>query len=299
MGTVRKQPNDSISQNNSLGEFGSAISRASGSRDADSANDAAAQAGGSCGTCKVCNVKNESVSAGKGNLPAVTSMLVSGSMVEKVKRARKRGFGVHRIRESRGVRAWRSTSPKVITQLLAFTQCVSVFADVQLQRKSSLHMRSELRSRLARALARGCKEKAFAKSCGFSDKPLANDPEAMMRAYPGLHHIKYDVPPVQSGINVALWQLWHARHCAHCTPDKIHDNCYFKPLIHFLRAGFELPVRQGTDIFSARPSRVAYVDKWREEEARCRTAFKKWENDSSGLMSPSVAAIPKLSLIHI
>ena len=62
--------------------------------------------------------------------------------------------------------------------LLALVQCVSVIADVPLCRKSSVHVRSELRKLLAASLARGDKEKAFAKECGFWSRPLANDPRA-------------------------------------------------------------------------------------------------------------------------
>ena len=159
---------------------------------------------------------------------------------------------------------------EVMRHLLAFTQCVSVVADIPLCQKSSLHVRAELRSKLATALQQGEKERAFAKSCGFSGKPIANDPEAMMRAYPGIHDIDYSAKPVTSGLNVSLWKFWNARHCVRCTQTEVHKDCYFKPLLHFLNTGFEPPVRRGFDLFAAQPSRVAYVDKWREEEARLR-----------------------------
>ena len=86
-----------------------------------------------------------------------------------------------------------------------------------------------------------------------------------------------------------------------CTEVQVDKKCYFKPLHHFLRCGFELPARKGFDIFAAKPSRVAYVDKWREEEARCRESFAKWKADSSGLTSPVVVATPKLvfPLLHV
>ena len=60
----------------------------------------------------------------------------------------------------------------------------------------------------------------------------------------------------------------------------------------FLKTGFEVPVKRGFD--AARPTRVAYVDKWLEEEARCKRALRKWEDDSSGLMSPVVSSVPRL-----
>ena len=280
-------------------EFGSTISRtSSGFRDTIAVRGATSctieQAGGSCGT-EVHDVIVESADVDhslKGGWS--TGAYRNSHMVRRVKRARKRQFKAKQLQCSRGVFNWRSTSQEVMRHLLAFTQCVSVVADIPLCQKSSLHIRSELRSKLATALQQGDKERAFAKSCGFSGKPRANDPEAMMRAYPGIHDIDYSAKPVTSGLNVSLWKFWHARHCVRCTQTEVHKDCYFKPLLHFLNTGFEPPVRRGFDLYTAQPSRVAYVDKWREEEARCRTAFAKWEEDSSGLMSPAVASAPKL-----
>ena len=293
-----KQPNVGISlKADSRSEVGSKL-RTGGFRVTESVNyvKRVPQAGGSCDTHSVYDVSvmepdivddPEGKSAVKGNMK-------NCKMVRRVKIARKRKFKARRIEKVRGVRAWRESSPAVMTCMLAFVQCASVLADVPLCRKSSLHVRSELRSRLAAALARGDAEKAFAKECGFSDCPLANDPEAMMRAYPALDQIDYEAAPVSSGLNTSLWRLWHAKHCSKCSQERIHDECYFKPMFHFLRSGFELPARRGFDIYEARPSRVAYVDKWREEQVRCETAFKKWQEDSSGLMSPAVASKPKL-----
>ena len=281
------------------GKHGSKILRPTGCRSAESANKyglgcIGKQAGGSCGTT-VRYVTNDRVESGieaKVELPMRKSR--NGTMVRRVVRARRRQFKARRIEQSRGVREWKQTAPSVMRHLLAFVQCVSVLADVPLCNRSSLHVRSELRAKLAAALAKGEKFKAFAKECGFSEKPRANDPEAMMQAYPSLESIDYSAPPVKSGINASLWKFWHARHCSRCTQAKIHDKCYFKPLHHFLNTGFELPVKRELDIYAARPSRVAYVDKWREEEARCKNAFKKWVDDSSGLLSPVVASAPKL-----
>lgn len=257
----------------------------------------AQQAGGSCDTFRVHDVMVD-VARDGGVLNGASSeelgVVSNGKMVKRVFRARRRKFRARQMRTTRGVHAWRKTSPDVMRHLLALVQCVSVIADVPLCRKSSVHVRSELRKLLAASLARGDKEKAFAKECGFWSRPLANDPRAMMEAYPNLQDIDYSARPVQSGINSQLWQFWHARHCMRCTEVRVDKDCYFKPVHHFLRCGFELPARRGFDIFATKPSRVAYVDKWREEEARCQESFAKWKADSSGLMSPAVAATPKL-----
>ena len=97
----------------------------------------------------------------------------NSTMVRRVRLARRRQFKARRMRECRGVFVWKQATPQVMRHLLALVQCTSVLADVPLIR------RSELRAKLAAALARGDKEKAFAKTCGFSDKPLANDPAGL------------------------------------------------------------------------------------------------------------------------
>ena len=83
---------------------------------------------------------------------------------------------------------------------------MSVLADVPLAKRSSVQIRLELRARLAETLTKGEKERAFAKSCGFSGKQKANDPEAMMNAFPGLDKINWDAAPVSSSINADLWK---------------------------------------------------------------------------------------------
>ena len=102
------------------------------------------------------------------------------------------------------VRAWKKASPTVMRHLLAFVQCVNVMADIPLCEKLFLHVLSELRSKLAAALARGEKQKSFAKEFGFSEKPLTKYPEAMIHAYPDLEGIDYSASVVEPGINASL-----------------------------------------------------------------------------------------------
>ena len=252
------------------------------------------QAGGSCDTHSVFDVKLIESSKMERKQSGPGGAMRNSNMVRRVVRARRRQYRARHMRNCRGVYAWKVATPEVMRHMVALVQCVSVLADVPLCRRSSLHIRADLRSKLAEALASGEKEKAFAKQCGFSSKPRADDPRAMMQAFPNAQDIAYDCEPVASGINASLWRFWHARHCSRCTQEAVHDACYFKPLHHFLKTGFELPVKRGFDIYAAQPTRVAYVDKWREEEARCKRAFKKWEDDSSGLMSPVVSSVPRL-----
>ena len=125
--------------------------------------------------------------------------------------------------------------------MLLLVQCTNVVAEVPLERKSSVQIRAELRSKLAASLAAGKMEVAFAKSCGITDVPRADDPETMLAAFPGKDKINWDAKPTKSGLNVSLWQFWHARHCNLCTHDQVHDKCYFKTLKHFLLTGFDPP----------------------------------------------------------
>ena len=191
------------------------------------------QAGGSCGTHEVQYVINEQVPAvcdSKESQIAGKSVdcgkTCRQGMVRRVRKAKPRSFPARRMKRARGVYNWRKTSPDVMRHLLALLQCVNVIADVPLAGRSSVQLRSELRSRLARSLAQGEKEKAFAKACGFSDKPKANDPEAMMNAFPGLDRIDWDALPVPSGINADLWKSYHARHCKKCSEHAVHRDCY-------------------------------------------------------------------------
>ena len=215
------------------------------------------------------------------------------TMVRKARRASTRSFSGRDVRSARGVYNWRRASFAVIQAMLILVQCTNVVAEIPLAGRSSVHIRTELRSRLAASLAKGERAVAFAKECGFQHKPRADDPEAMINAFPGKDSIDWGADPVKSGLNTELWKFWHARHCPKCTQEQVHDQCYFKTLLHFLRCGFNMPVSKGCSACDAQPSKMAYVDKWREEEARCVKAFEKWKAESSGLMSEPVRERPK------
>ena len=111
----------------------------------------------------------------------------------------------------------------------------------------------------------------------------------MVFAYPTYDTIDWDVPPVHSGINCALWKSLHAKHCSLCSPAAIHNTCYFKFVHHFLSTGFEPPV-DPTRQRVVHSQRRAYVKKWRAEEAGCNKAFHKWVSQCEGLMSDTQKA---------
>ena len=114
----------------------------------------------------------------------------------------------------------------------------------------------------------------------------------MVRAYPAWDSIDWDAPAVSSGLDVGLWQAWHARHCSACTPLKLGEQCYFKLVKHFLRTGFDPPAAPGTDLRKAVATTKAYVDLWRMEESGCEKAFAKWVTESDNLMSGSTPVVP-------
>ena len=123
----------------------------------------------------------------------------NGMMVTRVKRAGGRRFAGRELRKARGVYNWRPVSSNVMQTLLLLVQCTSVLAEVPLLRKSSVQVRADLRARLARSLAAGEKERAFAKMCGFEDRPRADNPEAMMNAFPCKEGVEWDAPAARSG----------------------------------------------------------------------------------------------------
>ena len=114
----------------------------------------------------------------------------------------------------------------------------------------------------------------------------------MIRCFPALDSVDWDAPPVASGLDTGLWRAWHARHYSSCSPLAIADSCYFKLVFHFLRTGFNPPVVPGMDLRSASASSKAYVDLWRNEEAGCQRAFRKWVAQAENLMSEATAAQP-------
>ena len=229
-----------------------------------------------------------------GAMKAEAGRCRSPGMVSKWKKAKRRQFSASRLCRSRGVYNWRRASAHVTACMLTLVQCISVCAQVPLIGKSSVSIRAELRERLNASLASHRGERAFEKCCGLSSCPRVDDLEGMVRSFPGWHQVDWDAHPVDSGINSALWRQHHARHCKHCTQAKIHDDCYFKLLFHWLSCGFDPPEAPDFDLFKAQSKVRAYVDNWKEEEARCRTAFKKWQNDSSGLMSNPISDAPPI-----
>lgn len=174
---------------------------------------------------------------------------------------------------------------------LVSSECGAQAADVKLQGKTFSQVRRELRKALARSLASRQMEAAFAKDCGLFDRPRADDIERMVASFPG--DVDWSAPPVQSGIAVPAWLDEHARHCDTCLPALLDSACYFRHVHHWLGSGFDPPeALSAEEMLLLRPTKRAYVDKWRAEQAGCEAAFGKWLADCDGLISDSVAAAP-------
>lgn len=110
--------------------------------------------------------------------------------------------------------------------------------------------------------------------------PRADDIEALMASYPGLHELHYDNPPTcpLQEIDPKLWLRHHSRHCRHrprCTPDSPADGCYFKPLLFMLTTGYHAPFAPGMNATNISPHSPAYTHLWFKDQRRCEAAFRK------------------------
>ena len=235
-------------------------------------------------------------------------------MVAGVRKAAPRKFTIKQmLRKNKFVYNVRKASAEIVKRLMSQTQCSNADVKFELKGKTCAKIRRELRKSLAKALSTHADRLAFAKELGTDGRPRADELEKMVAAFPGLDQIDWDADPVESGINCELWKAWHARHCAACTPTTIHKDCYFKFIYHFLRTGFNPPEDPATQQKHAKdasslptghktdeegynaaprppeeadgPALRAYVNKWRQEEARCGKSFEKWISECENLMS--------------
>ena len=274
------------------------------------------QAGGSCSARRACNAIQQAggsccVEGSASDVIGITRLRNEGSrsrversskkfrqpqeMVRSWFPGRPRQFNVRQLQRSKGVYNWRQASPEVATAMQTFAHCSNVSADIPLVGRSTVNVKRELRAKLAASLASGERERAFAKSCAWTDAPRVDNLEALMDSFPDKEAIDWNAKPVASGICVPKWIGGHSMHCATCSKKAIYQKCYFRLLAHFLRCGFDPPVdRAGIELHTVKfgQSRRAYVDKWRAEEVRCARAYAKWMADASGLMSDVTDVVP-------
>ena len=216
------------------------------------------------------------------------------SMVASWSRNETRRFNIKQLRYSKGVYNWRRAPPTVRRAMKKLVQCANVSADIPLVGRSTINVQRELRQKLAQSLAAGRCDAAFAKDCGHTDLPRVDELEKLMSAFPNKEDVDWDAPAVESGLNIAQWKAGHALHCKKCSSSAVSDECYFRLLCHWLKCGFDPPVKKGCDVSTAAAAKRAYVDLWYRERARCEVAFAKWKKDAANLMSAQTDERPHL-----
>ena len=195
----------------------------------------------------------------------------------------------------RHIRGHHAAPVEVRRQLSKWATCSKAGVLFDLRGRSTAKIQRELRSSLNQALTGGTTELAFAKKCGVSLKPRADDLEGMYEFMPGKDSINFGAAAVQSGLNVPLWMAYHARHCDKgCGPHTIEDRCYFKYMKHFMQTGFEPARKLGPSMMSKRKSAFAYIELWNEEYDKCIAAFGKWVTEATGLMSAPTEVQPEV-----
>ena len=131
---------------------------------------------------------------------------VAPEMLAATRPAPAGSFRLKSLPETRGVYNARKVSAAVLRSMLPTVNCSPAFASFKLVGKNSIQIRKELNARLAKGLAEGTHDAAFAKLYEFDDRPRADDIEAMVASYPAWHSIDWDEPSVTSGLDIGLWQ---------------------------------------------------------------------------------------------
>ena len=221
------------------------------------------RAGGSCDTRAVRYVKNEE--EGRGDDKCVrckreSDHWVQPGMVLHAVPAPKRTFSIGQMLKQGGCYNVRKAGKEVTEMLLDTFECSAAEVQIPLQGKTSVQVRRELNVALANSLAHGKGELAFAKKCGVTQAPRADDIEAMVEAFPNKESIDWSAKPVESGINVPMWKCMHARHCKVCDDFDVARACYFRLIWHFLLTGFDPPMPISGELKGDKPHTRAYVD---------------------------------------
>ena len=202
------------------------------------------RAGGSRDGHCPCYVKKVSCSDDTSTVSAAPSLCTTGSseasrftapaMLSSTIRAPYRKMPLRQLLQVRGVYNVRKAPTAVAEAMKRTAPCSPAYAVFKLIGENSLQIRSKLNKQLARELAAGVHEAAFAAICDLQAYPRADDIEGMVAAFPAWDAINWEASAVASGLDVGLWQAWHARHCKSCTATAIDDSCYFKLIHHFL-----------------------------------------------------------------
>ena len=138
-----------------------------------------------------------------------------------------------------------------------------------------------LRKRLAEDLANHHDRPAFLNNQPLPPQvPRADDIEAMLAAFPGLHELDYDNPPTCpfNELDPAKWMYYHSLHCTNSPPCSSRipaKSCYARPLLYMITHGFHAALRKDASLDSIAVHPSAYVSLWNRHPTQCKTAFKK------------------------
>ena len=192
----------------------------------------------------------------------------------------------------------RPVRSKVRAKMGTFVQCGQDEWTLDLRGTTAKQIQRRLREQLVEDLKQGSDEAAFVCSqLGIDLVPRADQLELMIAAMPGVAKLVLEGTTAKSGLDLAAWKELHATHCCKgCTKDKIDDECYFHIVFHFLRCGFDPKLKEGCSWDDFKKQFPAYVDMWRNDEERCRAAWKKWVGSTEGLLSEPVTTEPTFAV---
>ena len=200
------------------------------------------------------------------------------------------------LRRHKQVSCVEPVSSKVKTKMQSYCTCSPGKIILDLRGKMAAQVQKDLRSQLVEDLKEGNDEAAFVcKQLGIDSVPRADQLELMIAAMPGVEKIVFEGPAMESGLDIEYWMKMHATHCKKgCTATCIDPECYFKVVHHFLLRGFDPRLEDGHSWEEFEAKMEAYVDAWKQDEARCGTAWEKWKEHSKGFLSEPSSVKPKL-----
>ena len=200
------------------------------------------------------------------------------------------------LRRHKQVSHVRTASSKVKVKMQSYCTCTPGKMILDLRGKMAAQVQKDLRSHLVEDLKEGNDEAAFVcKQLGIDSVPRADQLELMIAAMPGVEKIVFEGPEMESGLDIEYWMKMHATHCKKgCTETCIDPDCYFRVVHHFLLRGFDPRLKDGHSWEEFEAKMEAYVNAWRQDEARCGTAWEKWKQHSKGFLSEPSSVKPKL-----
>jgi hypothetical protein len=171
--------------------------------------------------------------------------------------------------------------------------CAHTAVKFNIAGRTTASIQRHLRKRLTEAMQLGDDTPAFVGMVDAFDTPRCDDLEEMVASMPGSGDVNWDAPPVQSGLDVDLWQALHAEHCQHgCSATAAHPDCYFRTIAHFMRTGFEPTLLPDCSFEQLRPPTAAYVELWNQERTGCEAAYLKWLAESKDVISDLLTERP-------